>query len=116
MNWNNFAADLESFSGKAHALIVYSEMKPGFCAGADYSANCFPVRRNSNRARLLRACVAYLERIHRVLNTIDASPLTTMAATHGVTFGGGFELALCLRSHHRRQDDHGSVFPSCDWD
>ena len=25
---------------------------------------------------------------------IDASPLTTIAAVHGVTFGGGFELAL----------------------
>jgi enoyl-CoA hydratase/carnithine racemase len=29
-----------------------------------------------------------------VMNTIDASPLTTIAAVHGVTFGGGFELAL----------------------
>jgi enoyl-CoA hydratase/carnithine racemase len=28
------------------------------------------------------------------MNTIDASPLTTIAAVHGVTFGGGFELAL----------------------
>jgi enoyl-CoA hydratase/carnithine racemase len=36
----------------------------------------------------------FLERIHRVLNTIDAAPLTTIAAIHGVTFGGGFELAL----------------------
>ena len=36
----------------------------------------------------------FLERIHRVLNRIDASPLTTIAAVHGVTFGGGFELAL----------------------
>jgi enoyl-CoA hydratase/carnithine racemase len=36
----------------------------------------------------------YLERIHRVMNAIDASPLTTIAAVHGVTFGGGFELAL----------------------
>ena len=36
----------------------------------------------------------FLERIHRVLNLIDASPLTTIAAVHGVTFGGGFELAL----------------------
>ena len=36
----------------------------------------------------------FLERIHRVLNIIDASPLTTIAAVHGVTFGGGFELAL----------------------
>src|SRR5207244_9397395 len=36
----------------------------------------------------------FLERIHRVMNTIDALPLTTIAAVHGVTFGGGFELAL----------------------
>ena len=36
----------------------------------------------------------FLERIHRVLNAIDASPLTTIAAVHGVIFGGGFELAL----------------------
>jgi enoyl-CoA hydratase/carnithine racemase len=28
------------------------------------------------------------------MNTIDAAPLTTIAALHGVTFGGGFELAL----------------------
>src|SRR3989442_4176898 len=36
----------------------------------------------------------YLERIHRVMNTIDAAPMTTIAAVHGVVFGGGFELAL----------------------
>jgi len=36
----------------------------------------------------------YLERIHRVMNAIDSSPLITIAAVHGVTFGGGFELAL----------------------
>jgi enoyl-CoA hydratase/carnithine racemase len=28
------------------------------------------------------------------MNVIDAFPLTTIAAVHGVTFGGGFELAL----------------------
>jgi enoyl-CoA hydratase/carnithine racemase len=36
----------------------------------------------------------FLERIHYVMNTIDAAPVTTIAAVHGVTFGGGFELAL----------------------
>src|SRR5438046_8426519 len=35
-----------------------------------------------------------LERTHHVMNMIDASPLTTIAAVHGVTFGGGLELAL----------------------
>ena len=29
-----------------------------------------------------------------MLNALDASPLTTIAAVHGVVFGGGFELAL----------------------
>lgn len=29
-----------------------------------------------------------------MLNDIDATPLTTIAAVHGVTFGGGLELAL----------------------
>ena len=28
------------------------------------------------------------------MNALDAAPLTTIAAVHGVTFGGGFELAL----------------------
>ena len=36
----------------------------------------------------------FLQRIHRVFNRIDAAPLTTIAAVHGVAFGGGFELAL----------------------
>jgi enoyl-CoA hydratase/carnithine racemase len=36
----------------------------------------------------------FLERIHAVLNRLDTSPLTTIAAVHGVCFGGGFELAL----------------------
>ena len=36
----------------------------------------------------------FLDRIHRVFDTFDTAPLTTIAATHGVVFGGGFELAL----------------------
>jgi enoyl-CoA hydratase/carnithine racemase len=36
----------------------------------------------------------FLERLHRVLNAIDTSPLVTIAAVHGVCFGGGLELAL----------------------
>jgi len=36
----------------------------------------------------------FLERIHGVLNRLDTSSLTTIAAVHGVCFGGGFELAL----------------------
>jgi enoyl-CoA hydratase/carnithine racemase len=36
----------------------------------------------------------FLERIHAVLNAMDAAPFVTIAAVHGICFGGGFELAL----------------------
>jgi enoyl-CoA hydratase/carnithine racemase len=37
---------------------------------------------------------SFLERIHRVFNTLDMAGLATFSAVHGVCFGGGFELAL----------------------
>jgi enoyl-CoA hydratase/carnithine racemase len=42
----------------------------------------------------VRGIREFLERIHHALNVIDAAPMTTIAAVHGVTFGGGLELAL----------------------
>ena len=57
-------------------------------------ANCTSARRGWRRPRRLRGVRDFLERIHAVMNAIDALPLTTIAAVHGVTFGGGFELAL----------------------
>ncbi len=50
--------------------------------------------RSTGKHEVVRHARAYLERIHQVMNAIDAAPLTTIAAVHGVTFGGGFELAL----------------------
>jgi enoyl-CoA hydratase len=88
-----FVSSLPALEAKASALIVHSEQKAGFSAGAD-------LRELYEQARKMEASAAaagireFLERIHAVLNRLDASPLTTIAAVHGVCFGGGFELAL----------------------
>jgi enoyl-CoA hydratase len=88
-----FVTVLDGLESEAHALIIYSEVKAGFCAGADLR-ELYRRSQEMERKDAAKAVRNYLERIHRVLNTIDASPLTTIAAVHGVTFGGGFELAL----------------------
>ena len=88
-----FCLALDDLEKDAHTIIVYSELKCGFCAGADLRE----LYQRSSTMETSQAAAGirdFLERIHRVLNRIDASPLTTIAAVHGVTFGGGFELAL----------------------
>jgi len=88
-----FTSALELLQKEAHALIISSARKEGFCAGADLRelyGRCQALR-PSERVAGVRE---FLERIHRVMNALDSSPLTTIAAVHGVTFGGGFELAL----------------------
>ncbi|MGA9042212.1 MAG: enoyl-CoA hydratase/isomerase family protein [Terriglobales bacterium] len=89
----NFASVLDGIKDEAHAVIVYSTLKSGFCAGADLR-ELFQRAQNMDHGDAIKGVRDFLERIHRVLNLIDASPLTTIAAVHGVTFGGGFELAL----------------------
>lgn len=88
-----FAAALDVAEKDAHSLIVHSELKSGFCAGADLR-ELYERSEQMEKSRAALGVREFLERIHRVLNRIDASPLTTIAAVHGVTFGGGFELAL----------------------
>lgn len=88
-----FARALAQLSSRARSLIIYSRLKCGFSAGAD-------LRELYNRSRVLSQAERlagvrdFLERIHSVLNAIDELPLLTIAAVHGVVFGGGFELAL----------------------
>jgi enoyl-CoA hydratase len=88
-----FSAALEAAEDKSHAVIIYSSLKSGFCAGADLR-ELYQRSRNMKRGDAIKGVRSFLERIHHVMNVIDASPLTTIAAVHGVTFGGGFELAL----------------------
>jgi enoyl-CoA hydratase/carnithine racemase len=88
-----FVAGLGSAEGKAGALIVYSQREAGFSAGADLR-ELYKASSGLTADERVSGVRAFLERVHRVFNAIDASPLTTIAAVHGVTFGGGFELAL----------------------
>jgi enoyl-CoA hydratase len=88
-----FVAALEDLCNEAHALIVYSSLKSGFCAGADLR-ELYQWITEFGRVEVANQARGYLQRIHAVMNAIDACPLTTIAAVHGVTFGGGFELAL----------------------
>jgi len=88
-----FTAALGILAEQAHALIISSARKEGFCAGADLRELYHESQKLPPKQRLARLR-DFLGRIHRVMNTIDAAPLVTIAAVHGVTFGGGLELAL----------------------
>ncbi len=88
-----FASVLDGKRSSTHALIVYSELKSGFCAGADLR-ELYDRSKTMEKVHAVGEVRRFLERIHRVLNLIDACPLTTIAAVHGVSFGGGLELAL----------------------
>ena len=78
---------------RASALVVYSTQQAGFSAGADLR-ELYHRAQGMGKAEATAGVRSFLERIHKVLNTIDAAPLVTIAAVHGVCFGGGFELAL----------------------
>jgi len=88
-----FAAALAKLDTEAAALVVYSAQPAGFSAGADLR-ELYSRAQDLSAGERVRGVRDFLERIHRVLTILDAVPLTTIAAVHGVTFGGGFEVAL----------------------
>jgi enoyl-CoA hydratase/carnithine racemase len=88
--------ELEAFLSelaRARALIVHSSVDAGFCAGADLR-ELYERGRELGLDDRVAGVRDFLGRIHAVLNAIDAAPVPTIAAVHGVVFGGGFELAL----------------------
>jgi enoyl-CoA hydratase/carnithine racemase len=89
----HFVSALGSLEKDAHALIISSARSEGFCAGADLR-ELYRRSQAMPSGERVEAVREFLEKIHRVMNAIDLAPLTTIAAVHGVTFGGGLELAL----------------------
>jgi enoyl-CoA hydratase/carnithine racemase len=88
-----FAAAIPSLASDTAACILSSSRKQGFSAGADLRELYRGAEPLSASERLV-GIRQFLQRIHSVLNSIDAAPFVTIAAVHGVCFGGGFELAL----------------------
>jgi len=88
-----FVEAAKQLASETAACIISSAQKSGFSAGADLrelyhrSAELEP----GLRAEGVRD---FLEHIHAVLNWLDQAPFVTIAAVHGVCFGGGLELAL----------------------
>ena len=89
-----FIEELETATSRASALIIYSSAAAGILGGRGPARALRHVAASCRWSERVAGVRQFLERIHRVLNIIDASPLTTIAAVHGVCFGGGFELAL----------------------
>ena len=88
-----FAAAIKSLEADTSACIISSAQKRGFSAGADlrelyHGAIALPEKERNAGVR------DFVERCHAVANAIDAAPFVTIAAVHGVCFGGGLELAL----------------------
>lgn len=93
-------AELEKFVRAFDALapetavcIISSARKSVFSAGADLRELYHGAAPLSEKERIT-GVREFLERIHPVLNAIDSAPFVTIAAVHGVCFGGGLELAL----------------------
>lgn len=77
----------------ARALVIRSEVRSGFSAGADLR-ELYAGILTRPREEHVPALRSFLDRIHAVMDALDTLPMTTIGAVHGVCFGGGFELAL----------------------
>lgn len=88
-----FVAAFASIQEETAVCIITSACKSGFSAGADLRELYQRALKIAEEQRL-SGVRDFLEKIHAVLNAIDAAPFVTIAAVHGVCFGGGLELAL----------------------
>jgi enoyl-CoA hydratase len=92
-DFEKFVAAFDALAPETFVCIISSARKPGFSAGADLR-ELYEGAAGLEGAQRLAGVRQFLERIHAVMNAIDAAPFVTIAAVHGICFGGGLELAL----------------------
>src|SRR5258708_7327784 len=88
-----FVAAFPALTPQTSVCVLSSARKQGFSAGADLRELYRGAEPLSEKERLA-GVRQFLERIHAVLDAIDAAPFVTIAAVHGVCFAAGFALAL----------------------
>jgi enoyl-CoA hydratase len=88
-----FVRTFDTLAEETSVCIISSAQKHGFSAGADLR-ELYEGAAALNGPEQVAGVRTFLQRIHTVLNAIDAAPFVTMAAVHGICFGGGLELAL----------------------
>jgi enoyl-CoA hydratase len=88
-----FVAAAKTLLPETSACVISSAQRSGFSAGADLRElyHRSTELEEKERAKGVRE---FLESIHAVLNWLDEAPFVTIAAVHGVCFGGGLELAM----------------------
>jgi enoyl-CoA hydratase/carnithine racemase len=88
-----FVAAAKNLVVETSACIISSAQTSGFSAGADLR-ELYRGAIALNEKDRGAAVRDFVERIHAVTNWLDEAPFVTIAAVHGVCFGGGLELAL----------------------
>lgn len=83
------AVDAVNNNESVHTMVLDGAGK-AFVAGADVKFFVDKIRSDS-----IPDIVEFTTNGHKVLNSIETSPKTTIALTTGLALGGGLELALC---------------------
>jgi len=91
-----FASAIDSLAPITGACIITSARPGGFSVGGDLKELYNNALQLSPKKRVA-GLRAFIQRIHRVANAIDAAPFITIAAVHGLCMGGGLEMALIPR-------------------
>ena len=91
--FEQFAAAIGGLAPITSACIITSARPGGFSVGGDLK-ELYTSALNLSPGKRVAGLRKFIQRIHKVANTIDAAPFVTLAAVHGLCMGGGLELAL----------------------